>query len=57
MKRQVKIIPHPALDSARKLSPMELNNIKFSQKRTILTPAMLDKLAAKASSADEVKQK
>lgn len=57
MKRHIKIIPHPKLDSARQLSPMELNKIRFSQKRTILTPAILDKFASQASASDEVRQK
>lgn len=44
------------IKGAKKLSPLELNNIKLSVKHTILTPQYLDKLVtANSQDADENK--
>lgn len=36
------------LESARVLSALELNNYRFSDKHTVLTPELLEKMAASA---------
>ncbi|MCM1332198.1 MAG: hypothetical protein NC248_06280 [Bacteroides sp.] len=45
----MKKIRKPAVDGAVKLSAVELNKIHFSEKRTILTPELLEKLAESKS--------
>ena len=45
----VKTISKVNLPGARKLSPLEMNGIHFSPKRTILTPEQLEKLASAGS--------
>jgi hypothetical protein len=37
-----KQIPGPDLPSAQVLSPMELNNLKFTDRHTLLTPEVLE---------------
>lgn len=44
----IKPIHRPALDHARVLSALELNNYRFSDKHTVLTPELLEKMAASA---------
>lgn len=46
-----KIIPHPDLPNAKKLSILELNNVRFTGKRTVITPEKLE--AAKPDCAEE----
>ena len=41
----MKKITRPQLPDAVKLTPRELNDMRFSQKRTVLTPEQLEKLA------------
>ncbi|MCM1355898.1 MAG: hypothetical protein NC212_05795 [Staphylococcus sp.] len=41
----VKKIIRPQLKSAVKLSPREMNNIRFSSKHTVLSPKQLGKLS------------
>ncbi len=43
--KQIKQIPHPELDSARRLKPLEMNNIRCMREHTVLTPEQLDRLA------------
>lgn len=38
MKRKIKRIPKPDLVSARKLTPLQLNALRFDKRHTILTP-------------------
>ncbi len=42
----MKKITRPQLTDAVKLTPRELNDMRFSQKHTVLTPEQLEKLAA-----------
>lgn len=42
----MKRIHRPTLESARVLSALELNNYRFSGKHTVLTPELLEKMAA-----------
>lgn len=44
----MKRIHRPTLESARMLSALELNNYRFSGKHTVLTPELLEKMAASA---------
>lgn len=44
----MKRIHRPTLESARVLSALELNNYRFSGKHTVLTPELLEKMAASA---------
>lgn len=44
----IKPIHRPSLDHARVLSALELNNYRFSDKHTVLTPELLEKMAAAA---------
>lgn len=37
-------ISPPVLQSARKLSPLELNSYRFDVKHTVLTPELLEKM-------------
>lgn len=37
-----KQIARPKLKDARNLSPMELNSLKFCDRRTVLTPKLLE---------------
>lgn len=48
----MKTIPRPQLKSAVRLTAREMNDLRFSQKHTVLTPAQLEKLA----SSREIKQ-
>lgn len=43
-----KQIPRPNLTSAKELSPLELNDIKFSNKQTVITAEELATLAAQS---------
>ena len=43
--KQIKQIPHPELDSARRLKPLEMNNIRCMREHTVLTPEQLDRIA------------
>lgn len=45
----MKKINNPVLKSAKQLTPSEMNNIHFSDHRTILTPEVLAHATAKAS--------
>lgn len=47
----MKKIVRPELKSAVKLTPREMNDIRFSRKHTVLTPAQLEKLAAGSNEA------
>ncbi len=42
--KKVKTISRPDLKSASELPPTELNKIRFSAKRTVLTPERLEKM-------------
>ena len=42
----MKRIHRPTLETARVLSALELNNYRFSGKHTVLTPELLEKMAA-----------
>ncbi|MCM1521543.1 MAG: hypothetical protein NC039_02690 [Muribaculaceae bacterium] len=44
MKKPEKITP-PAIEGAVTLSSLDLNKMRFSEKRTILTPELLEKMA------------
>lgn len=44
----MKRIHRPTLETARELSALELNNYRFSGKHTVLTPELLEKMAASA---------
>lgn len=44
----MKRIHRPTLETARVLSGLELNNYRFSDKHTVLTPELLEKMAASA---------
>ena len=44
----MKRIHRPTLETARLLSALELNNYRFSGKHTVLTPELLEKMAASA---------
>lgn len=46
------IIP-PKLTSATRLTPLELNHIHFSNKRTVLTPAQLERIASASKTANQ----
>lgn len=47
-----KQIPRPAADefSFTPLTPLQLNAFRFSDKRTILTPELLEEMASRGSS-------
>ncbi len=38
-------IPHPQFTSARKLKPLEINNIRCARQHTVLTPEVLNRIA------------
>lgn len=42
-------ITRPELKSATTLSPMELNRLRFSDKKTLLTPERLERMATATS--------
>lgn len=42
-------ITRPELKSATTLSPMELNRLRFSDKKTLLTPERLERMATTIS--------
>lgn len=42
---EIKQIPRPELKSARKMTPLELNNIRIGKKHTVLTPEQLEELS------------
>lgn len=44
----MKRIHRPTLETARVLSALELNNYHFSDKHTVLTPELLEKMAVSA---------
>ena len=44
-----KQIERPQLTSAVRLTAREMNDIHFSHKRTVLTPAQLEKIAAQGN--------
>lgn len=48
-----RIIKHPTLKSATTLTPKELNAIRFSPHRTLLTPDQLEKLKSDPSETDK----
>ncbi|MCM1505148.1 MAG: hypothetical protein NC127_08120 [Muribaculum sp.] len=50
--KKVKTISRPVLESAKQLSPTELNKIRFSAKRTVLTPERLEKMRSSTISDD-----
>lgn len=41
MKREIKQIPHPELKSAERLTPLQLNGMRWDNKHTVLTPEIL----------------
>lgn len=43
---KIKNIPRPELPGAVRLTAIQLNALHFQEKRTLLTPAQLEKLAA-----------
>ena len=49
----MKLIHRPTLESAHELSALELNNYHFSDKHTVLTPELLEKMAASAQRKKE----
>lgn len=42
-----KIITPPSIEGASPLSALDLNKLHFSEKRTVLTPELLAKMAGK----------
>lgn len=50
MKTTIKQIPRPELKSARRLSPLDLNQIHVDKRHTVLTPEQIAKLSAASSS-------
>ena len=49
--KTVKQIPHPKFDSARRLKPLEMNNLRCRRQHTVLTPEQLDRIAARSEAA------
>ncbi len=47
----MKTISKPTLQSARSLTPPEMNHIHFSAQRTVLTPQLLARIASQTSTA------
>lgn len=47
----MKTISKPSLQSARSLTPPEMNRIHFSAQRTVLTPRLLARIASQTSDA------
>lgn len=47
----MKTISKPSLQSARSLTPPEMNHIHFSAQRTVLTPQLLARIASQTSTA------
>ena len=47
----VKNIPRPEFTSARRLTPMEMNNIRCQKRHTVLTPEQIEKLAPTSKTA------
>lgn len=45
-KKTVKQIEMPEFTSATKLTPLQMNKLKCSPKHTVLTPELLDRMAA-----------
>ena len=48
-----KQIKRPQLTSAVRLTAREMNDIHFSHKRTVLTPAQLEKIAAQGNKGQD----
>lgn len=40
-KHEIKHIDHPELKSAQRLSPLQLNSMRWDNKHTVLTPEIL----------------
>lgn len=50
---RIKTIPRPSIEGARRLGPLDLNRYHFSDKRTVLTPQLLESMARRqATKAD-----
>lgn len=49
----MKKIPHVEIKDAVKLSAMDLNKIRFSEKRTVLTPDVLEKIASRRGDTEK----
>ena len=45
-----KIIPHPNFEHAKRLSPLELNNLRYDNRHTVITPELLEKMSERAKS-------
>lgn len=45
----------PALSDAVELRPMELNNIRFSAKHTVLTPELLEQMSKQKPATETAK--
>lgn len=50
--KQAKQIKRPELNSARRLTALELNALDCNPKHTVITPALLDSMAKNNKSAD-----
>lgn len=48
--KRVKQIPHPEFQSARKLTPLEMNGLRCHKQHTVLTPEQLENISSGASS-------
>ena len=49
MMKPIKQIPHPEFTAARRLKPLEMNNIRCMREHTVLTPEQLDRIARNKS--------
>lgn len=56
MNSDIKIIAHPQFKDASKLTAVELNNIHFSGKHTVLTPEQLERIAAAYKNGKDTEQ-
>lgn len=51
--KKPKTISHPVLKSACRLTPLQLNEMRCNVKHTVLTPELLEKIAAASANKGE----
>ncbi len=53
--KAIKQIPRPDLTSAKRLTPLEMNNLRLFRQHTVLSPELINRLAANTASTDTAK--
>ncbi|MBD5345218.1 MAG: hypothetical protein HDR90_09610 [Bacteroides sp.] len=51
--KKIKIIPRPQLQSATRLSALQLNGFRCEKKHTLFTPEQLEKIAREAETSQK----